>query len=74
MNVFNINRPPVSMKVGEEKETGSQHWKKKLLKEGHGWDTPEFGDEVEGIINCLLFFGLNRVEIKKVFFLIRIMG
>nr|GFA52634.1 peptidyl-prolyl cis-trans isomerase FKBP62-like [Tanacetum cinerariifolium] len=38
---------PVTMKVGEEKEIGSQGLKKKLLKEGDGWDTPESGDEVE---------------------------
>ncbi|KAJ8428476.1 hypothetical protein Cgig2_029929 [Carnegiea gigantea] len=35
------------MKVGEEKEIGKQGLKKKLLKEGEGWDTPENGDEVE---------------------------
>lgn len=36
-----------SLKVGEEKEIGKQGLKKKLLKEGEGWDTPESGDEVE---------------------------
>lgn len=36
------------MKVGEEKEIGSQGLKKKLVKEGEGWETPEPGDEVEG--------------------------
>lgn len=35
------------MKVGEEKEIGNQGLKKKLVKEGEGWDTPENGDEVE---------------------------
>ncbi|KAA8550570.1 hypothetical protein F0562_002254 [Nyssa sinensis] len=35
------------MKVGEEKEIGKQGLKKKLVKEGEGWDTPENGDEVE---------------------------
>lgn len=35
------------MKVGEEKEIGNQGLKKKLLKEGEGWNTPENGDEVE---------------------------
>ncbi|GER31411.1 peptidyl-prolyl cis-trans isomerase FKBP62 [Striga asiatica] len=35
------------MKVGEEKEIGSQGLKKKLVKEGEGWDTPDNGDEVE---------------------------
>lgn len=36
------------LKVGEEKEIGKQGLKKKLVKEGEGWDTPENGDEVEG--------------------------
>lgn len=36
-----------TLKVGEEKEIGKQGLKKKLLKEGEGWDTPENGDEVE---------------------------
>ncbi|XP_019188626.1 PREDICTED: peptidyl-prolyl cis-trans isomerase FKBP62-like [Ipomoea nil] len=35
------------MKVGEEKEIGDQGLKKKLVKEGAGWETPEPGDEVE---------------------------
>uniref|UniRef100_A0A7C9ADX6 peptidylprolyl isomerase n=1 Tax=Opuntia streptacantha TaxID=393608 RepID=A0A7C9ADX6_OPUST len=35
------------MKVGDEKEIGKQGLKKKLLKEGEGWDTPDNGDEVE---------------------------
>ncbi|XP_078156328.1 70 kDa peptidyl-prolyl isomerase-like [Carex rostrata] len=35
------------MKVGEEKEIGKQGLKKKLVKEGEGWETPETGDEVE---------------------------
>ncbi|PSS09626.1 Peptidyl-prolyl cis-trans isomerase [Actinidia chinensis var. chinensis] len=35
------------MKVGEEKEIGKQGLKKKLVKEGDGWDTPDNGDEVE---------------------------
>ncbi|KAL6978861.1 Peptidyl-prolyl cis-trans isomerase fkbp65 [Sarracenia purpurea var. burkii] len=35
------------LKVGEEKEIGNQGLKKKLVKEGEGWDTPENGDEVE---------------------------
>ncbi|XP_075647255.1 peptidyl-prolyl cis-trans isomerase FKBP62 [Castanea sativa] len=38
--------PPI-LKVGEEKEIGKQGLKKKLLKEGQNWDTPENGDEVE---------------------------
>ncbi|XP_008794657.1 70 kDa peptidyl-prolyl isomerase-like [Phoenix dactylifera] len=35
------------LKVGEEKEIGKQGLKKKLVKEGEVWDTPEVGDEVE---------------------------
>ncbi|XP_072992366.1 70 kDa peptidyl-prolyl isomerase-like [Typha latifolia] len=35
------------LKVGDEKEIGKQGLKKKLVKEGEGWDTPEVGDEVE---------------------------
>ena len=38
------------MKVGEEKEIGKEGLKKKLVKEGEGWDTPDNGDEVEGEI------------------------
>ncbi|XP_071937143.1 peptidyl-prolyl cis-trans isomerase FKBP62 [Coffea arabica] len=36
-----------SLKVGEEKEIGKEGLKKKLVKEGEGWDAPENGDEVE---------------------------
>jgi hypothetical protein len=39
---------PVSIKVGEEKEIGKQGLRKKLVKEGEGWERPETGDEVEG--------------------------
>lgn len=35
------------LKVGEEKEIGKNGLKKKLVKEGEGWETPETGDEVE---------------------------
>jgi FK506-binding protein 4/5 len=38
---------PVSIKVGEEKEIGKQGLRKKLVKEGEGWERPETGDEVE---------------------------
>uniref|UniRef100_A0A0E0P7R0 peptidylprolyl isomerase n=1 Tax=Oryza rufipogon TaxID=4529 RepID=A0A0E0P7R0_ORYRU len=38
---------PVAMKVGEEKEIGKQGLRKRLLKEGEGWDRPESGDEVQ---------------------------
>ena len=47
MGDFGGDDGPV-MKVGEEKEVGKQGLKKKLLKEGEGWETPEVGDEVEG--------------------------
>uniref|UniRef100_A0A5B7C990 peptidylprolyl isomerase n=1 Tax=Davidia involucrata TaxID=16924 RepID=A0A5B7C990_DAVIN len=36
--------PP--LKVGEEREIDSSGLKKKLLRRGLGWQTPEFGDEV----------------------------
>ncbi|KAL5213803.1 hypothetical protein ABZP36_002955 [Zizania latifolia] len=38
---------PGTMKVGEEKEIGKRGLKKKLVREGEGWDRPETGDEVE---------------------------
>lgn len=38
--------PP--LKVGEERELNTSGIKKKLLKVGHGWETPVFGDEVTG--------------------------
>lgn len=52
----------VALKVGEEKEIGSQGLKKKLLKEGEGWVTPENGDEVEGMspaTSCYSNFGFS---------------
>lgn len=45
---FDLPDEPAALKVGEEKEIGNQGLKKKLLKEGEGWVTPENGDEVEG--------------------------
>ncbi|GJN04060.1 hypothetical protein PR202_ga21570 [Eleusine coracana subsp. coracana] len=48
MGDFGGDDGPV-MKAGEEKEIGKQGLKKKLMKEGEGWETPEVGDEVEGI-------------------------
>lgn len=47
--------PP--LKVGEERELGSAALKKKLIKRGHGWETPEFGDEASGT----LYFHHRRV-------------
>lgn len=41
------------LKVGEEKEIGKNGLKKKLVKEGEGWETPGSGDEVEG--TCVRF-------------------
>lgn len=35
------------IKVGEEKEIGKNGLKKKLIKEGEGWENPSSGDEVE---------------------------
>ncbi|XP_057421593.1 70 kDa peptidyl-prolyl isomerase-like [Lotus japonicus] len=35
------------LKVGEEKEIGKGGLKKKLVKEGQGWDNPNAGDQVE---------------------------
>ncbi|XP_042493598.1 70 kDa peptidyl-prolyl isomerase-like isoform X1 [Macadamia integrifolia] len=40
-----IESPP-PLKVGEEREIRSSGLKKKLLHAGHGWETPNFGDEV----------------------------
>lgn len=40
------DEPPI-MKVGEEREIGKEGLKKKLVKEGEGWDRPDNGDEVE---------------------------
>ncbi|XP_076902292.1 peptidyl-prolyl cis-trans isomerase FKBP62-like isoform X2 [Bidens hawaiensis] len=37
----------VTVKAGEEKAIGNQGLKKKLIKEGEGWETPDNGDEVE---------------------------
>ncbi|XP_028790519.1 peptidyl-prolyl cis-trans isomerase FKBP62 isoform X1 [Neltuma alba] len=44
---FDLPDDSITLKVGEEKEIGKQGLKKKLVKEGEGWDTPEVGDEVE---------------------------
>lgn len=38
---------PAVLKVGEEREIGKAGLKKKLVKEGEGWETPSSGDEVE---------------------------
>lgn len=36
------------LKAGGEKDIGNDGLKKKLVKEGEGWETPENGGEVEG--------------------------
>jgi len=59
------------VKVGEEREIGSNGLKKKLLKEGQGWETPEVGDEVKGnpnhinssVVFTFLFFFFSFVLI-----------
>ncbi|KAL6188890.1 hypothetical protein ACLB2K_040281 [Fragaria x ananassa] len=38
---------PGPMKVGDEKELGKSGLKKKLIKQGEGWETPGSGDEVQ---------------------------
>ena len=40
--------PP--QKVGEERQVSNSGLKKKLLKRGVGWETPEFNDQVTGIL------------------------
>lgn len=40
--------PP--LKVGEERELSISGLKKKLLKLGQGWETPELGDEATGTV------------------------
>ncbi|WMV48426.1 hypothetical protein MTR67_041811 [Solanum verrucosum] len=47
MGVDDFSEPDPIMKVDEEKEIGKTGIKKKLLKEGEGWDHPSKGDEVE---------------------------
>lgn len=45
-----VDLPEVNpiLKVGEEREIGKNGLKKKLLKDGEGWENPNSGDEVEG--------------------------
>ncbi|KAK1420618.1 hypothetical protein QVD17_22356 [Tagetes erecta] len=45
MNDEMMNDTP--LKVGDEKAIGNEGLKKKLLKEGEGWETPDDGDEVQ---------------------------
>ncbi|KAI9080618.1 hypothetical protein K1719_037424 [Acacia pycnantha] len=39
---FDLPDDGSTLKVGKEKEIGKQGLKKKLLKEGEGWDTPKW--------------------------------
>lgn len=50
------------LKVGEEKEIGKEGLKKKLVKEGEGWDTPENGDEVEGSLSYSTLFPFHFIR------------
>ncbi|XP_059279446.1 peptidyl-prolyl cis-trans isomerase FKBP62-like isoform X1 [Lycium ferocissimum] len=52
--------PPLN--VGEEREINSNGLKKKLLKLGHGWETPEFGDEVTVHYDGILLDGTKSVS------------
>ncbi|KAH0638199.1 hypothetical protein KY289_038114 [Solanum tuberosum] len=47
MGMDDFSEPDPIMKVDEEKEIGKTGIKKKLLKEGEGWEHPSKGDEVE---------------------------
>lgn len=55
--------PPLC--VGQERELNNSGLKKRLLHKGIGWETPDFGDEVTGIItplfpsNLSLFFSFS---------------
>ncbi|XP_073003060.1 70 kDa peptidyl-prolyl isomerase-like [Typha latifolia] len=46
-DMMNLADESPALKVGQEKEIGKEGLKKKLVKEGEGWDCPENGDEVE---------------------------
>ncbi|CAN4090805.1 unnamed protein product [Withania somnifera] len=47
MGMDEFSEPDPNMKVDEEKEIEKNGIKKKLLKEGEGWENPNKGDEVE---------------------------
>lgn len=49
------------LKVGEERAIDKNGLRKKLLKEGEGWENPNSGDEVEGTfcgLDCSVYFPL----------------
>ncbi|XP_060199317.1 peptidyl-prolyl cis-trans isomerase FKBP62-like isoform X2 [Lycium barbarum] len=54
--------PPLN--VGEEREINSNGLKKKLLKLGHAWETPEFGDEVTVHYDGILLDGTKSVSTR----------
>lgn len=54
--------PPLN--VGEEREINSNGLKKKLLKHGQGWETPEFGDEVTVHYVGILHDGTKSVSTR----------
>ncbi|PHU20675.1 70 kDa peptidyl-prolyl isomerase [Capsicum chinense] len=54
--------PPLN--VGEEREISSNGLKKKLIKRGHGWETPEFGDEVTVHYVGILLDGTKSVSTR----------
>lgn len=58
---FGLPDASSNLKVGEEKEIGEQGLKKKLLKEGEGWDVPDVGDEVEGIVIIHSIFFIETI-------------
>ncbi|KAG6406851.1 hypothetical protein SASPL_134462 [Salvia splendens] len=52
--------PPLN--VGEEREIGSKGLRKRLVKSGVGWETPQFGDEVtmvNGVSEAALLLDLS---------------
>lgn len=51
--------PP--LRVGEEREIGGSGLRKKLLRRGRGWETPEFGDEVTGTSLRTSLFIVNQL-------------
>ncbi|KAK4352207.1 hypothetical protein RND71_027725 [Anisodus tanguticus] len=55
--------PPLN--VGEEREINSNGLKKKLLKHGHGWETPEFGDQVTVHYVGILLDGTKSVSTRE---------
>lgn len=60
--------PP--LKVGEERELGNSGVKKKLLKRGHGWETPELNDEVTGIFPYSVHARVYVLFLKKILVLL----